>query len=389
MKLLVLTSRFPYPIEKGDKLRVYHQLRWLAQEHEVSLIALSDHEIDPQDLAHLEEMLDQVYVFRLRKVDIVWQVLLALLRGKPIQQAYFYRSRIHKAIQELIQTLKPDHIYCQLLRMAAYLKDEATPSTIDYMDAFSVGMARQAEAESWWKAPLFRRESRLLSQYEQTVYPYFQQHTLISQQDFGLMTLGEERPVTIIPNGIDADYFAPIRPHQPAYDLTFVGNLGYFPNIKAAQYLVQQVMPLVWEVRPETSLLLAGARPHAQVKALASQRVVLSGWLDDIREGYAAGKVFVAPIFTGSGQQNKMLEAMAMGMPCLTTTLVNNAIGAHKEMVAVADTPTAFAQHLLQLLDDPTRRESMGQQARTFVQQQFSWSATVAHLSQLMENRQS
>lgn len=386
MKLLVLTSRFPYPIEKGDKLRIYHQLRLLSKRYELVLVSLTDQPIAPEDQAHIEDMVARLYVFRLQKVGIFWHLLKALILGQPFQMAYFYRKSIHRQIQDLIQTERPDHIYCQLLRMAAYVKGTQIPATIDYMDAFSKGMERQAQAEVWWKTPFFHREAKLLAAYEPAIYPDFVHHTLISAQDYALMQFRDDQPVHILPNGINTTFFAPLPQPQPTVAISFVGNLGYFPNIKAAQYLVQEIMPLVWRVQPEAKVLLAGARPHAQVKALAQDsRVNLTGWVADIRTAYAAGKVFVAPIFTGSGQQNKLLEAMAMERPCITTSLVNNAIQAPDLALRTADTPAAFATHIIDLLGHPERGAIMGRHARLFVQHHFNWEVTVASLAALME----
>ncbi|MEO1383184.1 MAG: glycosyltransferase [Bacteroidota bacterium] len=383
MKLCVLTSRFPYPIEKGDKLRIYHQLRMLSQKHQITLIALTDQPVAEEDLRHMQAFVEEIHLFSIKKWSLPFFLAKAYLKGDPLQVAYFYRPKIHQKIRRIIDDLQPDHIYCQLIRMAAYVRDIPLPKTLDYMDCFSAGMARQAEEGPAWQASIYHRESRLLFAYQQAVYDDFTFHTIISEQDRKLLDPAGRRNIQIVPNGIDTTYFQP-SPKPPRAGIAFVGNMGYFPNVKAADYLVKKIMPHVWETDPNQKVIIAGARPTPQVLALAKDpRVEVTGWVEDIRDAYLAGKVFVAPIFTGSGQQNKILEAMAMGRPCFTTPLVNNAIQATPgQEIEIADRPELFAQHILRLLGDPAAYASRVQASRYFVEAYMNWARAVETLEQ-------
>ena len=146
-------------------------------------------------------------------------------------------------------------------------------------------------------------------------------------------------------------------------------------------------MPILWKSRPEISLCLAGARPHPSVQALEEDsRIRVTGWVDDIRKAYQSGKIFVAPLFTGSGQQNKILEAMAMGQCCVTTSLVNNAIHAKADSeILIADEIPIFAHHILRLLQHPEQIKRIGTAARSFVESQYSWESSVAQLEILLQ----
>lgn len=387
MKLLVLTSRFPYPIEKGDKLRAYHQLRELGRRHEVILVALTMQPVTAAELEAVADLVQQVHVFPMSRLGLVWELGQCLLDGRPAQVAYFYRRRIHQQIRALIAREGPDHIYCQLLRMADYVRDSPVPATLDYMDAFSVGMARRARESRPWLRPFFAWEARKVARYERAIFADFAHHTIISEQDRLHLPVPEPKCVLVVPNGIDLAHFAP--PEQaptPRHDLVFVGNMGYFPNVRAARYLVEEVMPLVWARRPGTTVLLAGARPTAEVRALGRlPQVTVSGWVADIRDAYLDGRLLVAPLFTGSGQQNKILEAMALGQPCLTTPMVNNAIGAAPGAdICLADRAEAFAQQIVDLLGDAARLQRVGQAGRSYVAQHFSWRRSVSLLEDLI-----
>jgi sugar transferase (PEP-CTERM/EpsH1 system associated) len=387
MKLLVLTSRFPYPIEKGDKLRAYHQLRELGQRHEVVLVALTMQPVAASDFQAVAELVQQVHVWPVGRLGLIWELSKALFDGRPAQVAYFYRRHIHQKMEALIARERPDHIYCQLLRMAEYVRAESLPTTIDYMDTFSVGMKRRAQESAPWLRPLLAWEARKLARYEAAIFAHFDHHTIISEQDRQHLPVADPKRVAVIPNGIDLAFFTlPEKPPEPQHDLVFVGNMGYFPNVKAAHDLIHQIMPQVWAQRPETRVLLAGARPTAEVQRLARDpRVTVSGWIEDIRTAYLDGRIMVAPLLTGSGQQNKILEAMALARPCITTALVNNAIGASagKEILLATDA-AMFAWQLLDLLADPMRQRAIGMAGMRYVRQHFSWATSVAHLERVM-----
>ncbi|WNJ20896.1 glycosyltransferase [Pontibacter sp. G13] len=386
MKLLVLTSRFPYPIEKGDKLRIYHQIRTLSQNHKITLVSLSDHPVADSDLAEMQRWCEGVHVFRLRKGDIALNMLKGLLTGKPMMVSYFYRPHILRKVQQIASRVQPDHVLCQLVRMSEYAKAIDAPKTLDYMDNFSVGMARRAKRSGWLTKWLFDRESQLLAKYESDIFKVFDHATIISAQDRDLMPLSDQDQIAVIPNGIDTHFFQPRPETTPSHELVFVGNMGYFPNIQAAKYLAEEVMPRIWEVHPEVKLLLAGARPSSDVKALArNPKIEVSGWIDDIRDAYSDGRVFVAPLFTGQGQQNKILEAMAMGIPCITSPMVNEAIGATPGTeILLAATPNAFVEGAFDLIAHPEKAQKIGAKGCEYIRTHYSWEGAVQSLESVM-----
>lgn len=387
MKILVLTSRFPYPIEKGDKLRIFHQIRELSRQHEIVLCALSDIPVEDSEYAEMEQYCSTIYLLPLRKWKIASRLLGFPISPLPLQANYFFNPGHSKALEKIIQAEQPDHIYCQLIRMAAYLKGNQVPATLDYMDTFSVGMERRAEKASGLIRPFLIWEARRLRNWEQRVFSWFRHHTIISRQDRDALVIPQKDRITVVPNGVDTDYFEPKFGVTPEFDLVFVGNMGYHPNIIAARFLVETVMPLVWQQQPKVRLLLAGARPSREVQALAEDRVSVSGWVEDIRDAYSMGKIFVAPLFSGSGQQNKILEAMAMGVPCITTPLVNNAIGAEAEKeVILADSADQFTEQILRLLQDATLRVALSLAGRKRVSTHFSWGASAKLLTALWED---
>jgi glycosyltransferase involved in cell wall biosynthesis len=159
--------------------------------------------------------------------------------------------------------------------------------------------------------------------------------------------------------------------------------MGYVPNVEGARYLVQEILPLLLRQFPAIKVLIAGARPTALVQSLASDNVTVTGWVEDIREAYASAKLFVAPLFLGSGQQNKILEAMAMKIPCVTSTLVNNAIGATpNEAIVLADDKVAFAKQITTLLQHPNHIDAISTAGLAYVQKHYSWESYVQILEE-------
>ncbi len=150
--------------------------------------------------------------------------------------------------------------------------------------------------------------------------------------------------------------------------------MGYVPNVLAADYLVKRILPELNDLQKNTKVLIAGARPTKSVRGLASDNVDVSGWIDDIRDAYASGVVMMAPLFHGIGQQNKILEAMAMGIPCITTELVNNAIGAsQEEEIMIANDPKQFAEAYVELINNPSLYQRISQNGNTFVRDKYDW----------------
>ncbi len=396
MKILVLTSRFPFPLEKGDKLRIFHQIRDIAQAgHEVMLCALTDAPVLPEHRQAVATFCSKIFIFPQSKYTQITN----LLRGSILQQqafsiSYFYNKKIAKKIHQIIENERPTHIYCQLVRCAEYLKNIDVPKTLDYMDAFSLNAARRAQSSAGLIRWFWLLEARRLQKYEYEIAQTFDFLTIISEQDRHALPPSVAARVVVVPNGVATDFFTPTfkeqffieNPHKTKYDLVFVGNMGYFPNIEAAKFLVNRVLPLLKKDFPHLRTLIAGARPSAEVVALGSESVTVSGWLDDIRAGYAQGAIFVAPLLHGSGQQNKILEAMAMGLPCVATPLVNNAIGAAEpNEILCAPTEGGISAAIRLLLSSPEIAQAMGNNGRKLVEKKFSWQQSTKHLIHIWE----
>ncbi|MFM7054718.1 MAG: glycosyltransferase [Bacteroidota bacterium] len=354
MKVAFITSRFPYPLEKGDKLRAFQQIKQLAGlGHEVHLFAVSDVDVLESSRNALLPYCKSMQIHNISKLTIIKNISKAYLSGASVQSRYFYSSSFHIFLKDKIDFIKPDIVYFQLVRTALYADGLVQyPKVLDFQDAFSLGMKQRVMQESGFLKQIFMRESKLLSSFEKICLNEFDAFSIISESDKRHIDPENQKNIRVIPNAVDLSFFKP-SVIKKTFDLLFVGNMGYKPNIEAARYLVNEIMPIVWKRLPSATLLLAGANPSKLVKSFESDRIKVSGWVDDIRTCYNQSRVFIAPMVSGTGLQNKILEALAMGLPSVTTPIsaVPLAPG-FENHVKVGKTAEELASYVILLLND-------------------------------------
>lgn len=384
-KLLVVLPRAPWPLEKGDKLRAFHQLRCLSQHFQIYLIALCEGNPHPEALQHLKPFCDEVHIIRLSWPRRILGMVTGLLRGWPLQTGYFYHPKAYRKIKSVLQNHQPDFAYFQLARTGPYARKLSIPVIIDFQDTFSAGILRRKEKAPAWLKPFLHLEYQRLRRYEAALLDRFDQATLISAPDRDLFPHPQRHRIHIIPNGVDFEYFNPEPELAKEPWVLFTGNMNYPPNVDAARFLATEIMPRVWEKRPEIMLILAGATPHPSVRALEGDRVRVTGWVNDMREYYRKARVFIAPMRLGTGLQNKLLEAMAMQLPCITSPLANQALGAEPNReILIGDNAEEFAEHILRLFRDENFARQLALQGYSFVKQHYSWENATNQLAEII-----
>jgi len=384
MKLFILTSRIPYPLEKGDKLRVFHQMKELSQNHQIYLCALHSQNKKENKLAYevLNEFCEQVHFIKLSHTQIALSLFKSIFTGVPFQTALFTDAKAKVKVKKIIQSIAPDHIYCQLTRAAEYVREEDIPKTLDYMDAFSKGMERRAENSNLLSRWLYLWEASKQKNYEKEIFSSFNSHCIITEEDQNCIDSPRKKEIKIIRNGVDFNYFTP-QQTRLKYDIVFVGNMGYAPNIDAAQFLCKEILPLIKKEIPSVKILLAGAEPTLLVQNLQSESVVVSGWLKDIRTAYSESNIFIAPMRIGTGLQNKLLEAMAMNKACITTPLANKALKAPKDSIRIGFSAQELATECILLLRNNKLNHKQATQGRNFVKEAYQWSKTTDELTKI------
>lgn len=384
-KLLVILSRFPYPLEKGDKLRAFYQIKELSKTFEITLFTLSDSDIKSVYINEVMKYCSKVEIHYLKPLIRLFHLTRALFSELPIQTGYFYSYKARRKIKHLIQVDDYKHIYCQLIRTTEYVKDiHHIPKTLDYMDALSSGIERRIDRQPIYKKWLFKLEAKRLANYERHIFDFFEFRTIISDQDRQLINHPDSDKIHCIPNGIDTYFFEAIK-RTEKYDFVFVGNMNYPPNIDVVKYITKHLLPEF----PDATLLVSGAEPHNSIVNLANSnsQVTLTGWVDDIRASYTDAKIFLAPMMIGTGMQNKLLEAMAMQTPCITTDLANNAIKAeHNVHILVGNTKEELIEAMKLLLEDHALREKIAKEGQIYVKTNYNWEKSTEKLRGFLEH---
>ncbi len=388
MKLLIVASRFPYPLEKGDKLRLCHQIKILAKHYEIYLYACNSSKVLDSHIDHIKEYCKAIKIHHLDTKELIKNVGSAIFSGLPFQVAMFTNDRIKDEIKEFAAIHKVDHVYTQLIRMAENTRDLAYPKTLDYMDAFGFGMHKRAGIGGLFRKLFYKMEGNRVKKYEKEIYTAFKSHTVITEKDRGRLEL--DSPVQVVANGVDADFFTNSG-SLDSYDLVFVGNMGYVPNIDAAKVLVNDILPQLNKEERKFNLLIAGARPTREVIDLAeNENVTVGGWMQEIREAYKGGRIFVAPIFQSIGQQNKILEAMSMEIPCVINKSVAEGLNLKDRVhCLIAENPDEFVERILELENNVELFASLIVSGKELVKNSFSCEAKTEPLVKLIgENKQ-
>ena len=373
MNLLVVLSRVPYPLDKGDKLRAFHQLKYLSKNHSISLFCLNEGAINPDSVQELQKICTRVKIIQFSKFQLLTNLFNGFFNQKPFQVNYFYSKKAQNAFDQFVEELIPDAIFCQLIRTAEYVVKYSTiHKVLDYMDALSSAMDRRINNTGAFKKRMVKIEVKRLKAYEKRIASEFNELVIISEQDRNSFSFKEKESIHVISNGVDTNYFNPVDAKKE-YDFLFVGNMSYPPNVDAAVHFVEDILPLIKSKKPNIKVMIAGTTPAPSVKALASHNVTITGFLEDIRSAYNQSKVFVAPLRLGAGLQNKLLEAMSMSIPCITSTLANNALMASEKEILVTDNKEEFANYCVELIKNNNFRDEIGANGQDYIKANFSW----------------
>lgn len=384
MKLLFTANRFPYPPYRGDKLKIYHLAKRLARQHELHLVTFLQDESDLQYLSELKQIFTEIHLVPLSRWASYANSLAAFFHKEPFQVRYFYSAAMARQIAALHQTHHYDAVHVQHLRMARYWADyKDIPRILDLPDAYSLYWKRRIEGA---KGPLklFNRiEQRRVAAYERILNDY-DRSLVCSRED--LEYLQQEQGignVRLLPNGVDLDTFSAAHDYGLDRTILFTGNMDYAPNVDAVIYFVQEIFPLIRARVPGVAFVIAGQRPVPKVQALAAADIKVTGFIKDLATCYAAASIVVAPLRFGAGTQNKVLEAMAMGVPVVSRNIGFNGLNvASGEGAILAMEPQAFADACIALLQSASYRQTVGEAGREAVRRQFDWDVIAAQLDQ-------
>jgi sugar transferase (PEP-CTERM/EpsH1 system associated) len=391
MKILFLAHRIPYPPNKGEKIRAYHELQHLSARHIIDLFCFSDSDEEAEQLEGLRKLCRRIYVEPRELAVVATGAIRSLVRGEPLSCGCFFSRKFQRHVWKAIETEGYDLIFVYCSYMAQYVPcPTPVPMVMDFVDIDSAKWAQYSERSRFPVSWFFAREARKLAQHEEK-WARASSSTIVVTAIEAAQLKGEDLPHTeVIGNGVDIpptpeDELPPnLRALQP-YAL-FVGTMDYRPNVDAVEYFAKDILPRVREHHPALKFVVVGRDPSRRVRKLARlPGVIVTGTVPRV-DGYLRGSsVVVAPFRVARGIQNKVLEALAAGKPVVATSASAAAIGAqHGETLLVADTPIAFAGAVIALIENHVL---VGQfdKGPEFVRKNFSWRENMNLLEQVLE----
>lgn len=391
--ILFLAHRIPYPPNKGDKIRSWNVLRYLAERHRVRLGCFID---DPADWAycgHLRALCaDSLFV----PLDPRWaklRSLRGLLTGQPLSLPYYADRRMRDWVNGHLRAGGLDVAFGFSSVMGQYLLGGAAAPLrrlMDFIDVDSDKWRQYAASTRWPMAAIYAREARRLATFEKQVAAAFDHSLFVSAAEaqlFNSMAPGLDGKVHALENGVDTAYFDPDCPVDTADCggapvAVFTGAMDYWANVDAVCWFAEAVWPHIRARHAGARFYIVGGKPAPAVKALESEAgIVVTGRVDDVRPYLKAAAVAVAPMRIARGVQNKVLEAMAMGKAVVTTSQGLEGIAAEVGLhVLAADQADGFAAAVLDIIGQPDRASRMGQAARRHVVARYGWQARLAPL---------
>jgi glycosyltransferase involved in cell wall biosynthesis len=373
----------------GFGIRVYQIVRYLAQRHQVSLLAYAGPE-DQDRAAALRETGASIYpVIRAEPSNNAkrWAQLASVFSGTSFQRRSLDSVVMQQAIDHLLATQRFDVIQVESSQMSTFDFGSATPVLLDEHNIEYELLYRTFKAErsplrklyNWLEFRKFQLEEvRSWQRSAGCILTSPREHVIFSQR-------APETPSLVVPNGVDVDYFRPQPAPSDPETIVFVGVMHYRPNVDAALYFAREVLPHILRVRPSVRFKIVGGGAPEELRRLAGPTIELTGTVPDTRTHVSRAGVCVVPLRMGSGTRLKVLEGLAMGRPLVSTSLGCEGIAAiDGEHLLIADEPLAIARAVLRLMEDAELASKLGRHGRALVEERYSWSSVLAQLETFM-----
>jgi len=388
MRMFFICQRVPFPPDRGDKITTFNEIRHLSAKHEVHVFCLADGKPDLDNIPGLRRYAQSVTAVPVIGWTSKLRALKAMFVSEPLSVAAFDETKLHNAIREKFVELQPDLIMVYSCNVAQYA--EHFPEVPRIMQFAELDSSRWGQFALRSRSPLrwvYAIEQRRFFAYERHIARTFS-HALVctaaEQRDFERLI--PSVPVSLVGNGVDLEYFRSRGIAKQPGSIVFTGVMDYFPNIDAVAWFCDEVLPIVQRQVPEAGLTICGSRPAAAVRRLAKKRgVAVTGRVPDTRPYLDEAEVFVAPMRMARGIQNKLLEALSMGLPCVASEAAATAtVVPHGEGILAADDAREFAGHVVRLLRDGEFRAAMARKARAAAEAHYRWDEQMACLDRVI-----
>ena len=397
--LLFLAHRIPYPPNKGDKIRSFNILRYLSRTYRVHLGAFVD---DPDDMRYCDKVKSlcaSTCLLPLSSTRAKIRSLSGLIRKTALSPHYFYDKRMQQWVASCMAGVNPQRVFVYSSPMAQYVLGEDSAKirrVIDFVDVDSDKWSQYADRKAWPLSWLYRREARMLLEFERDIAMKFDASLFVSAEEAALLReLVPEAASAInyFDNGVDHEFFSPDRDYDDPYNgcrdaLVFTGAMDYWANIDAVKWFAQEIFPKVLAEVESARFYIVGARPSREVQELSAlPGVSVVGAVKDIRPYLAYARAAVAPLRIARGVQNKVLEAMAMARAVVATRVAVAGIDiTGEDGLAIADNSDEFSGKTIRLLQ--SSGASVFNNSRDWVCKRYDWEHNLQKLDAYLESGQ-
>lgn len=390
-KIVYITGRHPWPPNKGDQLIAYNQIKLLSKDNEIYLITLPSIG-GKEKVLEFEKYCREVEYINISKPSMIFNAFKTLVNKKPFQVNMFSNEREILRIQEAIAIINPDIIHVQTVRMAEYgitereetlCNDNNPRSVLDMIDLLSLNMTRRSEKEKGIKKWIMNFEGRLVENYEKKIGRIYDRTMFVSDYDASRSKLEN---TAVNPNGT---YIS--REMISGYDrkkkkqILFHGNMNYFPNAEGALYFAERIWPEIHRRHPDYNFVIAGRNPGRKIRSLKNKNgIILKINVKDMVETLLESEIGVYILKSGTGLQNKILEALASGLPVVSTAMALNGIPEIEEdTVMTVDSDMEIIEAVDGLIRDAELRNKLSIKGKEFMKNRYTWEENISTLQKI------
>lgn len=389
MKILYVCHRFPFPPKRGGKIRPFNMIRHLSQRHEVTVASLVRSDAESREGEGIASHCARFMMGRVSNPIQALRMVARLPTLGPSSMGFFYSPELRTQIDQALRTQNFDLIFVHCSSVAQYVAHvEGIPKVLDFGDMDSQKWLEYARYKSFPLSAGYWLEGRKMEMAERRLAGCFDMCTATTRAEWETLEgLGAAKATDWFPNGVDSEYFSPIDDSYDDDAISFIGRMDYYPNQECMFDFCANTLPLIRTKRPEVKLLIVGADPSPKVKELGGlPGVTVTGSVPDVRPYVRKSALMIAPLNIARGTQNKILEAMAMGVPVVTSRVAAGGVDAMAdEHFLVAETPDEYARAVLSIMENRSLRVRLSQAGRARMLSHHAWPRSMQRLDGIIE----
>ena len=385
MKILYLTARQPYPVTKGDQIIAYEQIKELSKKHDIYLVSYYNENYKSL-MNEMNKYCKEVYLFKDNKIKQCISMIKTIINFNSIQSNCYYRYGIKNKIRKIYKEIQPDIVHVQSFRMAEYfLKDDISKS-IDLIDAYSLNMLKRAEKSKNIFKPVWYLEYHLLKRCEQKILQNYKYKFIVADRDKNYLN---DSSIIVNPNGTEfLERDTVKRDIDENINLIFQGNMSYYPNVEAVEFLINQLLPELKRIKSNVKLYIVGSNPSKELLKYKSKSIIITGYVDSMKPYLDISDIAIYPIFSATGIQNKVLQSLASKIPCIISNEVALGIPGlvNGKNILIANTMEDYLKYFKLTLENKEEIDKIVENGYKLIKEHYSWKKHVGIIENIWAN---